>query len=477
MSQTPAASSLPRVLGGIAATALVVGTVLGSGIFRKPFAIATAVPYSGVVALLWIVAGLLVFLGALALAEVASVLPRTGGNYVFLRESYGQIWGFLWGWVDFWIIRSASIAALGTAFSDALANQLGGTAINAWGRMGLTIGVIVFLAWVNIRGVRWGSGLQVVITTVKIGSLLLILALPWIWLLRADPGPVSSTNLNPIWPDSWTDLKLGGLGTAFLSILWAYHGWGNIAPASGEITRPQRNIPLALLSGVLIVVALYLSVNLAYYLIMNADEMQKVTGGRTVAEIACGKLLGNVGLTFAAVAIMFSTFGALNGNILVGPRLLFAMGEDSLAPKGLSHIHPRYKTPDRAIALLSVWACLLVLGAGILLETGVLDKKTDPFDRLTNFAMFGSITFETLGVVAIFVLRWKMPNVERPYKCPGYPWVPALYVLLPAYVLASMVIEHPFETLAGSNIILAGVIVYFVLGLHRVKPAPAGESP
>lgn len=469
MSQQPPVSSLPRVLGAVAATALVVGTVLGSGIFRKPHAIALAVESPGVVALLWIVGGLLVFIGALALAEVAAVLPHAGGNYVFLRESYGRIWGFLWGWVDFWIIRSASIAALGTAFADALANSLGG--LDPWGRMGLTVSVLVFLAWVNIRGVRWGSGLQVVITTIKVGSLLFIMILPWVWLFSGDPGPVTTANLHPIWPDERSQISLGGLGGAFLAILWAYHGWGNIAPASGEITNPQRNIPRALLVGVLIVMGLYLSVNLAYYLILNTAEMQAATGPLSVAEVACGKLLGHAGLAFAAVAIMFSTFGALNGNILVGPRLLFAMGEDRMAPQALSHVHPRYKTPDLAIAVLTLWSCLLVVAASVLIETNVLDRGYSPFDRLTDFAMFGSVVFETLGVVAIFVLRWKLPDVPRPYKCPGYPWLPALYVLLPAYVIVNALTSPKgrFEATVGLVIMLVGVGVFFACGLHRPR--------
>jgi len=473
MNQNPT-NTLPRVLGSIAATALVVGTVLGSGIFRKPGGpegIAASVPASLPVAGLWILGGLLVFLGALALAEVASVLPHVGGNYVFLGVAYGRMWGFLWGWVDFGIIRSASLAALATAFSDALANQFGqwagGGVLGSWPRAGLTIGVIVLLGWVNIRGVRWGSGLQVLVTTVKVGSLLFILALPYFWLFSNNPGPVTTANLNPVWPEEGKSLTFAGLGTAFIAILWAYHGWGNIAPASGEITNPQRNIPRALLAGVGIVVFLYLTVNFAYYLIMNGQEMEKVTGGLTVAEVACGKLLGQAGLTFAALAIMISTFGALNGNILVGPRLLFAMGQDGLVPSSLSHIHPVYKTPDRAIIALVVWACILVVGANVVMEVLHLSGKTDPFDLLTNYAMFGSVVFETLGVLAIFVLRRTHAHVERPYRCPGYPWVPLLYVVLPAIIVVNYFANRQLEAGSAVLFVLVGVVVYFALGLNR----------
>jgi amino acid transporter len=480
MSQNPAASSLPRVLGPIAATAIVVGTIIGSGVFVKPHIIAKNVEYSGLVAMLWIVGGLLVLLGALAYAEVASVLPRVGGNYVFLGVAYGRLWGFLWGWVDFWIIRAASLAALGTIFSGSLAKVVGIDAVPSnpagfWTRTGVTLLVLILLAWVNIRGVRWGSGLQVVVTAVKIGSLVFILALPWLLLAGGTPGPVSSTNLNPIWPDDWSSVQIAGLGSAFLGILWAYHGWQNIAGTAGEITNPQRNIPLSLLGGVAIVIFLYLGANLAYYTVMNRADMVATEDPATVAAVACDRLLGPVGVTFALLAIMISTFGSLNGNILVGPRLLFAMGEDGLAPRALSHVHPTYRTPDKAIALLVLWSCLLVAGTSILQATEVIKEKS-PFDMLTDFAMFGAIVFETMAVVAVFVLRYTHPHVERPYKCPGYPIVPLLYVVLPAFILYNMFSHQQREIWSGVGIVLAGVVVYFALGLNRTAPAPVRES-
>ncbi len=472
MSQTPV-STLPRIIGPVTAAAIVVGTVLGSGIFAKPQPIAEAVPYAGVVGILWIVGGLLVILGALAYAEVASVLPRAGGNYVFLREGYGRLWGFLWGWVEFWIIRTGSIAALATLFSDSLADLAFGPSFGFWPRRGLSIVLLVGLAWINIRGVRWGGGLQVVVTLIKVASLLFLLSLPWFFFLRSDPTPVSTTNMIPLWPEDWSQLKFAGLGTAFLGILWAYHGWMNIAPVAGEIDRPQRNIPLALLSGVAIVVALYLGVNLSYYLAMTGEEMAATKVG-TVAAAASVKMLGTVGLLIASLAVMGSVFGSLNGNLLVGPRLLYAMGADGLAPSWLHAVHVRYRTPALAIAVMAGWACLLVLGVSVLLSSGLLQAKK-PFDMLTDYAMFGAIIFETLAVVSIFVLRRTHPDVPRPYRCPGYPVVPALYVLLPAFVLANMFTEQQVEAIAGMTFILVGVVVYYALGLQKTLPT-SGET-
>lgn len=474
MNQPP--SSLPRVIGPVTAMAIVVGTIIGSGVFVKPQTIANHVPYSGVALTLWVIAGLFVLLGALAYAEVASVLPRAGGNYVFLREGYGRLWGFLWGWVEFWIIRTGSIAALATVFTDAFADLVGGTAIGFWERRGLSLVLVVALAWVNIRGVRWGGGLQVVVTAIKILSLLFLLVLPWTFFLRPDPSPVTFENFASTGAaaDGWGELTLTGIASAFLGIQWAYHGWMNIAPVAGEIDRPQRNIPLALLGGVGIVVFLYVGVNVGYYLTMPGDAMTK-TGDTPVAVAVCVQLLGLVGLLVGALAIMGSTFGSLNGNLLVGPRLLYAMGEDGLAPTWLHAVHVKYRTPAVAIAVMAAWTCLLILTVSLLLWSGVVAVKK-PFDTLTDFAMFGAIIFETLAVLAIFVLRRTHADVERPYRCPGYPFVPALYVALPALVLVNMFFNQQQEAAAGVAIIAAGVVVYYALGLQR-PPARSEVSP
>jgi amino acid transporter len=433
----------------------------------------------------WVLVGLLALLGALAIAEVAVLFPRAGGNYVFLREAYGRLAGFLWGWVEFWIIRSASLAALATIFTESLNDVLRNPAfqeatgltsssgLGFWAQKGLTVAVLVGLAWVNVRGVRWGGGLQLFITLVKVGSLLAIIALPFVVFGLAGPGstapPPEPANLRPLWPATWAEVTFAGLGSALLGVLWAYHGWMNIAPVAEEIRTPQRNIPLALLAGVGIIIFLYLGANLAYYLIIPQPEMAGLTNTTVATEFSL-RLLGPLGAAAASAAVMCSVFGALNGNLLVGPRLLYAMGEDGLAPRALREVHPRYRTPALAIWVLAGWGATLVVVVAALTDLGWLDPGKSHFDRLTDFAMFGAVIFETMAVVSIFVFRWKRPDAERPYRCWGYPVVPAVYVILPAFVLVNMFAEQPMEALSGVGFIVAGVVVYFLLGLQQTGP-------
>jgi amino acid transporter len=325
--------------------------------------------------------------------------------------------------------------------------------------------------------------LQVFITTVKVGSLLAIAALPFVVLATTGTGAggatPSSENLRPIWPASWSAVSLGGLGSAFLGVLWAYHGWMNIAPVAEEVRRPQRNLPLALLAGVGLVIFLYLSANLAYHLALPSEEMAALKGDKTVATEFSLRLLGPLGAAAASAAVMCSVFGALNGNLLVGPRLLYAMGDDGLAPHALRAVHPRYRTPANAILVMAGWSALLILGVAVLTQTHVLDEGKSHFDVLTDFAMFGAVIFETMAVVSIFVFRRRYPDAERPYRCPGYPVVPAVYVLLPAFILTNMFFRQTVEALTGVGFIAAGVGVYFALGLDRTRPVPlaAGAAP
>jgi basic amino acid/polyamine antiporter, APA family len=470
----PTQPTLIRSLGPIVATAIIIGTVIGSGIFKKPYSIAQGVPEFGLVALVWILGGLLALMGALAYAEVSVLLPQAGGNYVFLRESYGRLAGFLWGWVDFLIIKTASLAALATifaeSFNDLLRTHLS-SPLDYWGERGLTVAVMLGLAWINARGTRWGGGVQVFITAIKVGSLLFILVLPFVVLALVSPGSSaalpSSGNLQPIWPADWSQVRFAGLATAFLGVLWAYHGWMNLTPVAAEVTRPQRNLPLALLLGVATVVLLYLGVNLAYYLVMPGSDMAKLPKDTTVAAEFGRRLLGPGGGSLASAAIMCSVFGALNGLLLITPRLLFAMGEDGLAPQALRVIHPRYHTPATAIWVMAGWASILVLAVAVLEQTGLLKIEKSPFDVLTDFAMFGAVIFETSAVLAIFVLRYKMPLAPRPYRCWGYPVVPALYVILPACVLANMFTSQLLEAATGTAFILAGVVTYYAFGLQK----------
>lgn len=494
--QPPIPQSLPRVVGPWIATAIVVGTVIGSGVFRKARNVADNVPEFGLAMGVWVLVGLLALLGALAIAEVAVLFPRAGGNYVFLREGYGRMAGFLWGWVEFWIIRSASIAALATMFTDSFHDVLkqslypdkmrelqpGETfdVLAFWPRQFFTALVIAALAAVNARGTRIGGGLQLVITIVKIGSLLFVIALPFAVLAAvSEPQyPPRVAHLSPVWPSDWSAVKWGLFGSAMVGVIWAYHGWMNIGMMAGEVKDPQRNIPLSLIVGIGMLIALYCGANTAYYLVMPRADIAGVSPDTTVATEFCSRLLGPVGVLIASAIIMTSVFGALNGNLLVGPRLLYAMGKDGLAPRRLQELHPRFNTPALATFVLAAWSCTLVLGLGALLQSDlplfdsgrfdVANKpiKKSPFDVVTDFAMFGATTFETLAVASIFVLRWKIPPTpeNRPYRCPGYPVLPAIYVLILFAVVTNMFFsEQRSEALIGVGFIGVGALVYLLV--------------
>jgi amino acid transporter len=483
---------LLRALGPLMGTAVVVGTVIGSGVFKKPQVVAENVPYFGVAGLAWIMMGLLALLGALSLAEVAVLFPRAGGNYVFLREGYGRLAGFLWGWVEFLIIRSASLAALATIFAESLSDMLrnrafqetfrlnlGSEPLGFWPQRWLTVAVILGLAFVNILGVRWGGLLQLFITLIKVASLVGIAILPFLVAALAHPGSTVPTprveNLSPWWPN-WDQLEFGKIAAALVAVLWAYHGWMNFAPVAEEIRNPNRNIPISVICGVLIIIAVYLGANLGYYLIIPQSEIAQIEETTNVATQFSMRLLGPIGAAAASAAVMCSVFGALNGNLLVGPRLLYAMGQDGLAPRALAEVHPRFRTPALAILVLAFWSVILIL-AGALLKVHrlpVLDlgfrsldlnipARKAIFDVMTDFAMFGAIIFETLAVTTIFVFRWRMPQAERPYRCPGYPIVPLLYLVLPAFILTYMFKNQPTESLAGLGFIGLGIIVYVLL--------------
>jgi amino acid transporter len=492
--------SLPRVLGFWMATAIVIGTVIGSGVFVKGRTVSDNVPQVGLAMTAWVLGGVLALLGALALAEVAVLFPRAGGNYVFLREGYGRQAGFLWGWVEFWIIRSASIAALATMFTTTFHDVLrlslypgqSVEVLSFWARALLTVLVIAALAGVNARGTRLGGGVQLFLTILKVASLLFIIVLPFVvYATVAEPRhPPRVEHLSNAWPESVSAVNWAAFAAALVGVLWAYHGWMNIAPVAEEVKNPNRNIPGALLVGVLLLIGLYCGAQLAYYLVVPpADIVRKDANGdlssTPLSTEFCLNLLGSVGAIVASVILMVSVFGSLNGNLLVGPRLLYAMGHDRLAPAKLSEVHPRYKTPLWATVVLAGWACLLVVGLGALHQTDLplfdTDKigpdgkyvKNSPFDVLTNFAVFGSVTFETLAVATIFVFRRRIPPTpeNRPYRCWGYPVVPALYVAIMAAVLVSFFASprQRTEALVGLAFIALGAVVYRIM-FHRRSP-------
>jgi len=471
-STSPSAAHLVRALGPWMTTAVVVGNVIGSGVFKKPADVAEKVPSFGWAMAAWVLLGVLTMCGGLALAEVMVMFPKAGGNYVYLREAYGRMSGFLWGWIEFFVIRSASIAALAGIFAESLHDVLrhpavrtslglaeSGSLLGFWPLQGITVITIVVLSLVNARGVQWSGWLQLIVTTAKVGSLLFIALLPFAWTLRTAGSPPHWEYLSsPAYkPFSWLDF-----GAALIAVQWAYYGWTSLAPVAEEVRDPQRNLPLGVTAGIGIIIVVYLAANLAYALVLRQDEIAKVSGTSVAAEFTT-RLLGPSGGLIISIAIAVSVFGAMNGGLLAGPRLLYAMSLDKLAPQRLAAIHPRYKTPVVATIVLAIWTSSLVLAVGLLIEADMLAKGKDHFGVLSDFAVFGSVLFETLAVASIFMLRWRRPDAERPYRCIGYPWVPLIYVIGFTCVLASYAApDKRLEASTGLAFTLVGALVYWL---------------
>jgi APA family basic amino acid/polyamine antiporter len=471
-------NELARVLGPVAATAVVVGSVIGSGIFLKAPVIAQSLGRSDLILGVWVGCGVISMLGALASAELGAMLPQAGGPYVYLRAAYGPLTAFLWGWVEFWVARTGSTAALAVVFTGRLAQlfePLAGPE-NEWARKGVAVAAIVLLVVINVAGARWGGLVQNVVTTIKAATLVALMVLPFV------VGQAAWGNLATEAPPQAASLSLG-IAAAMAAVFWAYDGWGNIGPVAEEVKDPGRNIPIALIGGLVILITLYVGVTIAYHLVLDMTAVQSVARPRFVADVFCGRLLGDIGSKLAIAAVMCSTFGALNSNVLTGPRVIFAMARDRLFLEPMRRVHPRWRTPINAIVGEMSWACVLVLFADVLagklgwllsvLSAGAYEHKPDkdPFDVLTDFVIFGSYIFYTLAVAGVLVLRRKRPDLARPYRTWGYPAVPVLFVLSSAWFLINMFIALPVESVAGLVFIAIGAVAY------QLRPRDAATQP
>jgi APA family basic amino acid/polyamine antiporter len=443
---------LKRDLGPWSAAAIVVGTVIGSGIFLVPKDMIDAVGSPQMVFLVWIVGGLLSLAGALTYAELAAALPEAGGEYVFLREAYGPFWGFLFGWAQMWVGKSGSVATLATAFYVYLANfrhELDGVIVSIplpvgpeggplelrWGQL-LAIAVILLLASVNYFGVKLGGRIQVAVTLVKLGLIFAIVAIG----LGSRQGSGANFSSAIAVPGG-----AGGFFLALVAALWAYDGWNNVSMVSGEIRNPQRSLPLALIAGTLAVAAVYLLANVAYFYVLPA---QQLAANNRVAANMMSKILGDWGKNAVSIAAMVSIFAALNGSILSGARVPYAMARDGLFIRAVSRVHPTYHTPGVSILALSCWATVLVLSGR--------------YKQLYTLVIFANWLFYGLTTASIFALRRKRPDLARPYRTLGYPVLPLLFVLGAASVIFFTLRDSPRESLLALTLILAGIPFYLL---------------
>ena len=437
------AASLPRRIGLVEALAVVVGTTIGSGIFRSPASIANRLPSPTAFIAVWVVGGILALCGALTLAEVASALPRTGGIYVMLQEGWGELAGFLFGWSELVMIRAAALGAVATTFAE-YAIRLVAPAHGDLVHIVAAIAIVIFAA-LNIIGVKWSTMLLGWTTLAKYGALLFIVgAAVFVGSSRSgvpSPAPVGAVGA----------VTASAFGIALVAVLWAYDGWADLSFIGGEVTTPEKTLPRALIAGTLAVIVIYVAANLAYIAVLPISRIQ--TSPLVAADVA-QQLVGNWGVSLISIAVVLATIGTLNASLLTTPRIFFAMADDGLLFRGIAAVHPKYKTPYRAIGLSAALGV-----AFVLLRT---------FDQLADTFITAIVPFYALAVAAIFPLR-RRATYQPPYRVPGYPIVPALFVFATLYILASAIADPRtrWGTLAVLGGALAGIPVYYIARRHR----------
>jgi APA family basic amino acid/polyamine antiporter len=425
---------LERQLTLTDATLLVVASVIGAGIFFTPGRVAELLPHPGWILAAWVVGGLLSLAGALANAELGAMFPRAGGDYVYLREGIHPVAGFLVGWLTFFAIYAGTIAALSAAFAEAIASRYGLAESNT---LALAIGVTAAVSLLNYLGVRWGAWANNLTSVLKIAALLAFVVLgPLVGAgeaARLVTAPVEAT------------ISFSAFGLAMSPVLFTYLGWNASLYVASEIKQPARTIPRSLFLGLGLCGALYLLVNGIY---LYAIPMEALSGASDAAELAAANLFGTVGGTVVALFVLVSVLGTLNANILVGPRIAYAMALDGLFFRRVDRVHPRFGTPATAVVLQGIVAVALLLILG-------------SFPRALDFTTF-AILLATMGdMAALYRLRFTQPDRERPYRAWGYPVIPGLYLASTAAIAVAMIWGRPLECAVSVGMLLAGLPFYW----------------
>ena len=440
-------SELRRDLTLFDSISLVIGTIIGSGIFLVPAEIARAVHTPGWMLAVWVIGGVLTLLGAFSLAELGAAMPEAGGIYTFIGRAFGPLLGFLCGWMMFTVITGGSIATLGAAFPIYLGAFVPLTPVTT---KLVSIVAIAVMTWINIVGVKHGARLGNVLTVLKVGGLVaMVLA---IFLL---PGPPAAAGGGPPPPLPTGPVPVGAIGIALVAVLWAYEGWHDISFAAAEMKDPQRNFPRAVIGGVAIVITLYLLANLAYLKVLTPAE---IAAAPRVALTAMTRVTGVWGGKILTAAILCSILGAMNSLILAGPRAYYQMAKDKLFFERVSRVHPKWRTPVESLIFQGVWASFLVLFIG-------------GFSQLFTYVIFGGWIFYGLAVLSVIVLRRKAPEMPRPFHVPGYPVVPLLFGVVALGIVVNTLVETPRESGFGLAFIALGIPVYLVQRAVRRRAA------
>jgi APA family basic amino acid/polyamine antiporter len=434
-------NELKRALGLFSCTMLVIGNMIGVGIFTTPGRVATLLPTADLVLLAWILGAFLAISGALSYAELGAAYPRAGGNYVFLRQAYGPAWGFLYGWSAAFITQSGTVAILAVGFTK----YAGIT--NALHVQACAVGLILFFGALNYLGVRVGAAVVDFITFLKMAAIVgFALAgalfgrghLSNLWQSGAGAGP------------SYPPL-LTGLAMALIPIMYAYSGWNATVYVGGEVRRPERTIPLSLILGVLSTASLYLLLNVVYLYALPVDQMRGVIA---IAKTASEAMFQPAAARAVSFFIAFSVLGCLNATLLTAPRIPFAMAEDGYFFKIFAQVHPRFRTPSAAIVLVTVWGALLALWGGI--------DHAHFYRLLDDYVTVPSLLMNALTVSALFMLRRRQPDLPRPYKAWGYPALPICFILTVLWMVANEFRQDWHAALAGLGMVAAGFPFYFL---------------
>jgi APA family basic amino acid/polyamine antiporter len=430
--------SLPRVLSLWDIVSLVVGGVIGSGIFLVPKDMAAAVGGPLLILAVWVAGGLLSMFGAFSFGELGASMPEAGGVYVYLREAYGPILSFLFGWTLFLVIDSGAIATLAVAFSSKYLPHF--FPLTPLMQHAVSVALILFLMIMNYIGVRSGANLQNVLTAIKFVGLVGVCAAIFIFGKGTTANFVSGGGA----PSGGL---LGAFGVALVASLWAYKGWEAATYSGGEMKNPQKTLPWGILIGSVVCVVLYVIAQMAYLYVMPAAEI--ATSDRIAAQ-AMEIAVGGIGASIISFIILFSIMGAANQNFVCSPRVYYAMAKDGVLFSKLSAVHPKYLTPHVSIIALGIWSIILAVFSGT-------------FEQLFTYVVFGQWIFFGLTVAAVIVLRKKRPDLPRPYKTWGYPVTPIIFILASLYIAVNALISQPLNALAGLGLILLGLPVYFLV--------------
>ncbi len=423
-----------RTLGSRDLTLLVIGSVIGSGIFLSP---ATVLRQSGesisVALLVWLVGGLLSLLGALSYAELGAMDPGAGGLYAYIRDAFGRFPAFLYGWTLFFVIGAGTIATLSVAAADYVTQFV---PLTPWGKRAVAVSLIAIMATINVRGTRGSASVQNVATAIKVLAILLMSAL----LIALGNG----SSLPPV-PHVVTPTSAPGVGLSIIAVLWAYEGWQYVTFVAGDAKDPQRTIPRALVLGTVLLTVIYLLANVGYVSALGTARM--AVSGR-VAGDAVSQVLGATAGNAIALAIIVSMYSAAHATVITVPRVYFAMARDGLFFRRLTDIHPRFGTPATAVLASCLWAAVLAL--------------TGTFEQLLTYVVFIGWIFYALGAAGVIALRIKRPDAVRPFRVPGYPLTPAIFVLAAAVIVGNTIYSQPLQSAIGIGVVLLGAPAYLM---------------